>query len=106
MGRKKKATFEWIADGVEGELAREGLREDRKALKARLVEVDRLILRMVRLHPPERAKLPLEPDAMAALEGLAGMKSGAFKRQLGFLAGLLRDVEIDVLSEAVEAIRP
>lgn len=106
MGRKKKAKFEWIADGVEGELVREGVREDRRALKARLAEVDKLVTRMTRLHAAGRARLPLEPDAMEALEALVGMKAGAYKRQHGFLAGLLRDADLEALSDAVEANRP
>ena len=100
MGRKKKATFEWVADGQEGEAPREGTREDRKALKARLGQADALVRRMAKLPKGLRARIPLDEEVLEALEHYVSINSGvASKRQLGFLRGLLRDVDLDVLDD-------
>lgn len=98
MGRKR-ARFEWVRDDAEGELVREGVREDRKALKAQLAETERLVLELAALPAPARAELPLEPEILEALEVLVALpvRGGARKRQLGFVRGLLRDVDLDPL---------
>lgn len=102
MGRKR-ARFEWVRDDAEGELVREGVREDRKALKARLAEIERLVLDLAALPGPARAALPLDPEILEALEVLVALpvRGGARKRQLGFVRGLLRDVDPEPLHAAV-----
>lgn len=100
---RKRAKFEWIADGVDGELVREGLREDRKALKARVRAAEALVARMAKLDAPARARLPLDPDTLDALEVLVGIRSNvAARRQQGFVTGLLRDVDLDALEAAID----
>lgn len=104
MGRKRPVRFEWIAEGVAGELVTPAEREDRVALKARVAAAEKLAMRMAALNLSGRASLPLEDHVREALETLVPMpKGGARKRQLGFLRGLLRDVDLDALDAAVAA---
>ena len=105
MGRKRSATFEWTAEGVEGDAPREGEREDRKALKARLAVAEKLVKRMAALGPAKRARLPVDEDTRAALEVLVNIRKGPGQsRQLAFVRGLLRDVDLDALAAAVDAL--
>lgn len=105
MGRKRKATFEWTDEGVEGEAPRTGEREDRKALKARLAVAEKLVRRMAGLPAPKRAQLPLDEDTLAALETYVSVRKGpAQARQLQFVRGLLREVDLDALDAAVTAL--
>jgi ribosomal 50S subunit-associated protein YjgA (DUF615 family) len=102
MGRKRPTKFEWIADGVEGELVTPAEREDRKALKAQVAVAEKLVLRMAALKDGPRATLTLEEHTRDALEVLVALpRGGARKRQLFLVRGYLRDVDLDALAEEV-----
>ncbi len=60
------------------------------------------------LSAAERSRIPLDDDIVAAIDELNRIRpgaNGARKRQLGFLAKRLRQVDIDPVQQAVEAIR-
>lgn len=60
------------------------------------------------LSPAERRRIPLDEDVNAAIDELNRIRpgaNGARKRQLGFLAKRLRQVDVEPIQQAVEAIR-
>jgi ribosomal 50S subunit-associated protein YjgA (DUF615 family) len=105
MGRKKTTTFEWVAEGYEGEAPREGVREDRRALKDRLAACEKLARRMAALPPSARAKLPLDEHFIASLDLYVKVSAGAKKRQLGYVKGLMRDIDLDALDAVVTSLK-
>jgi ribosomal 50S subunit-associated protein YjgA (DUF615 family) len=106
VGRKRKTTFEWTADGSDEHAPERGEREDRKALKAKLAETERVVKDMAALQPAKRARLPLEPEVLEALEVYVGLRRGpAVERQLAYVRGLLRDTDLDALRAAIDALR-
>ena len=59
------------------------------------------------LSSAERKRIPLDEDVIAAIDELNRIRpgaNGARKRQLGFLAKRLRQVDVEPIQEAVEAI--
>ena len=68
------------------------------------LEVKSLAARLIELSPALRARLPLEEDVRRAIEQAQAIRSNvARKRQLQFVAKLLRRADTEAIREAMEA---
>lgn len=101
MGRKK-SHFEWTRDDQPDEARVRALRRDRTGERLFNRDLDALALRMAAMTPGQRRQLPLDPDLREAIDHLAdlGTKT-AHRRQLIYVQGLLRFVDIEELEAAL-----
>lgn len=89
---RKRTSFQWVAEGVEGEAFEGRPRPDRHHNRQENVALEELAEALVLLPAERRAALPLDEDLRAELELLAAMPhDGAWRRQLRRVAGLLRE---------------
>lgn len=74
-------------------------------LKREAQEIFKLGRRLVGMTAPQLQALPLESDVRNAISDAQSIRSNkAHKRQLGFLAGLLRKANLEPLRAALDAV--
>ncbi len=77
--------------------------ESKSQRKRRALAVQALAERLLTLPAPRLAELGLEPEIGAAIEAARGLRRGAYRRQLRYLARLLRAGDADRIETALAA---
>ncbi|TVQ88937.1 MAG: DUF615 domain-containing protein [Deltaproteobacteria bacterium] len=98
MAKKRKQTFGWVAEGVEGEVRELVERPNRSAIKRHRARVAQQAERLAQLSPAQRAPLGLDEAQEEALRALArASKSTDRRRKLLHATRLLLDADLDAL---------
>jgi ribosome-associated protein len=79
--------------------SRSQLKRDAHAIKS-------LASELIKLKPSQLAKIPLEDDLLEAIQEAQGMNShGARRRQLQYSAKLIRRIDTDAITEALDRLK-
>lgn len=106
MGRKKRG-FEWTADEDDPQRIQLVDRAPRSVQKKRKTELERLLTAILGLARAERRALPLDKNVLDEIDELAALpNSPARKRQFLFVKGLMEDIDVAVIDEALAGETP
>ncbi|MCK6507547.1 DUF615 domain-containing protein [Myxococcota bacterium] len=104
---RKRSPFQWVADGVEGEVHVPQPRPDRNAARVEGAALEDLAVELSRLPPERRAALPLRPELAEAIDLLAQMSlDGARRRQIRHVSRMMRGDEGEELRAALAGEGP
>lgn len=104
---RKRSPFQWVADGVEGEVHVPQPRPDRNAARREGAALEDLAVELARLPAERRAALPLRPELAEALELLSQMSlDGARRRQIRHVSRMMRGDEGEALRLALAGEGP
>lgn len=105
MGRKRKQSFGWVADGAEGEVPERVERPNRSAIKRHRAQISALVERLAALSPGKLRQLDLDEEQAQAILALSSAgQSTDRRRKLLHATSLLVDREPEELEAALKAL--